>query len=93
MAKADTIKRWGASAATTFKVSESTSIRLDVEAYEAVLPQFAENLNDHYSQWDGKTNSATWGAAPTGGTANTQSMAEWGGPSSFQLWIPSQGEP
>src|ERR1035438_445580 len=39
----------------------------------------------------GGTVSATWGAAPTGGTANTQSMAEWGGPSSFQLWIPALG--
>ena len=24
-----------------------------------VLPQFAENVSDEYSQWDGKTNSAT----------------------------------
>jgi hypothetical protein len=62
-----------------------------VEAYEAILPQFAQNIVDHYSQWDGKTASQTWGAAPTGGTANSQSMAEWGGPASFQLWIPSEG--
>jgi outer membrane receptor protein involved in Fe transport len=89
--KADLIKRWGASVATTFKVSDNTSVRFDAEVYEAVIPQFAEDITDHYSQWDGVTNSATWGAAPTGGTANTQSMAEWGGPSSFQLWIPSEG--
>lgn len=89
--KADLIKRWGASEAATFKISENTSIRFDAEVYEVVLPQFAENMQDHYSQWDGKTASLTWGAAPTGGTANSQSMAEWGGPSSFQLWIPSQG--
>jgi hypothetical protein len=88
--KDDLIKRWGASVATTFKVSDNTSVRFDAEVYEAVLPQFAENMQDHYSKWDGTTNSATWGAAPTGG-ANTQSMAEWGGPSSFQLWIPSEG--
>src|ERR1019366_9042994 len=75
----------------TFKVSDNTSVRFDAEAYETVLPQYNENLQDHYSKWDGQTVSATWGAAPTGGTANTQSMAEWGGPSSFQLWIPSQG--
>jgi outer membrane receptor protein involved in Fe transport len=89
--KEDLIKRWGASIATTFKVSDNTSVRLDMEVYEGVFPQYAENLIDHYSQWDHVTASQTWGAAPTGGTANSQSMAEWGGPSSFQLWIPSQG--
>jgi hypothetical protein len=89
--KDDIIKRLGASIATTWKLSQATSVRFDVEVYQITLPQFAENLNDEFSQWDGKTNSATWGAAPTGGTANTQSMAEWGGPSSFQLWIPAEG--
>jgi len=89
--KDDLIKRWGAAIATTFKLSDNTSVRFDVEAYEAILPQFAQNIVDHYSQWDGKTASQTWGAAPTGGTANSQSMAEWGGPASFQLWIPSEG--
>jgi len=89
--KDDLIKRYGASIATTLKISDNTSVRLDAELYEVVLPQFAENLIDHYSQWDGKTASQTWGAAPTGGTAGSQSMAEWGGPGSFQLWIPSQG--
>jgi hypothetical protein len=89
--KDDLIKRWGVSEAATFKISDNTSVRFDAEAYEAVLPQFAENMQDHYSKWDGVTASQTWGAAPTGGTANSQSMAEWGGPSSFQLWIPSEG--
>ena len=85
------IKRWGASVATTFKISDNTSIRFDAEVFQAVLPQFSENLIDHYSQWDHTTASQTWGAAPTGGTASSQSMAEWGGPASFQLWIPSEG--
>ena len=89
--KDDIIKRLGVSLATTLKLSSATSLRFDAEAYQIVLPQFAENISDEYSQWDGKTNSATWGAAPTGGTANTSSMAEWGGPGSFQLWIPSEG--
>jgi hypothetical protein len=89
--KDDLIKKWGASVATTFKISDSTSVRFDAEVYKTILPQFSENLIDHFSQWDGKTASQTWGAAPTGGTAGSQSMAEWGGPSSFQLWIPSEG--
>jgi hypothetical protein len=89
--KDDIIKKLGASIATTLKLSDATSVRFDAEVYQIIVPQFAENLNDEFSQWDGKTNSATWGATPTGGTANTQSMAEWGGPASFQLWIPSEG--
>jgi hypothetical protein len=89
--KDDVIKKLGVSIATTLKLSDATSVRFDTEVYQIVVPQFAENLNDEFSQWDGKTSSATWGAAPTGGTANTQSMAEWGGPASFQLWIPSEG--
>ena len=89
--KDDIIKRLGVSIATTLKLSSATSLRFDAEAYQIILPQFAENISDEYSQWDGKTNSATWGAAPTGGTASSQSMAEWGGPGSFQLWIPSEG--
>jgi hypothetical protein len=90
--KDDIIKRLGVSLATTLKLSDATSLRLDAEVYQIILPQFAQNLNDQYSQWDGKTASQTWGATPTGGTANTQSMAEWGGPSSFQLWIPAEGQ-
>jgi len=89
--KADLIKNYGASIATTFKISDNTSVRLDGELFERVSPQFSEAITDHFSKWDGTTASATWGAAPTGGSANTQSMAEWGGPNSFLLWIPSQG--
>jgi hypothetical protein len=91
--KADLIKRWGVSEATTFKVSNNTSVRFDAEIYEAILPQYAENLQDHYSQWDGKTASQTWGAVPTGGTTyNPNGMSEWSGPfNPFFLWIPSEG--
>jgi len=91
--KADLIKRWGVSEAATFKVSDNTSIRFDTEVYKVVLPQFNENLQDHYSQWDGKTASQTWGATPTGGTTyNPNGMSEWSGPfNPFYLWIPSEG--
>lgn len=89
--KDDLTKKWGAAVATSWKATDSTTIRLDFEGYKQQTPQFAENLTDNYSQWDGKTNSATWGAAPTGGTSPTNSMAEWGGPSSTQIWIPSEG--
>jgi len=87
--KEDEIKSWGASVATTFNISKLSSVRFDVEGYENITPQYAENLNDQYSQWNGQTASPTWGVAPSSG--NYQSMAEWGGPSSFQLWIPSEG--
>ncbi|MFI5356753.1 MAG: TonB-dependent siderophore receptor [Opitutales bacterium] len=89
--KADLTKKYGGSVATNLKISDNTSVRVDVEAFKQQTPQFAENVTDQYSQWDGKTSSATWGAAPTGGTAGTSSMAEWGGPASTLIWIPSQG--
>jgi len=87
--KADEIKKWGVSVANTLNISRNSSVRFDVEAYEVILPQYAENISDEYSQWNGQTNSPAWGVAPTSGNYN--SMAEWGGPSSFQLWIPSEG--
>ncbi len=89
--KDDLTKKWGASLATSWKVTDSTTVRLDLEAFKQETPQFAVNLTDNYSQWDGKTNSPTWGAEPTGGTAATNSMAEWGGPTSTLVWIPSAG--
>ena len=89
--KEDEIKRWGVAVATTFKISDKATVRFDVEGYEVILPQYAENISDQYSQWNGQTASPTWGVAPTGPSNSYQSMAEWGGPSSFQLWIPSEG--
>jgi outer membrane receptor protein involved in Fe transport len=89
--KDDLTKRYGASIATKLNISENSSLRVDVEGYQQQTPQFATNITDNYSLWDGKTNSATWGAAPTGGTSATNSMAEWGGPASTLIWIPSEG--
>lgn len=95
--KNDVTKKLGVSLATTLKLSDNTSIRLDLEAYQQITPMFVENQTDQYSQWDGQTNSPTWGAAPvtgSGAAANSNSynsMAEWGGPASFQLWIPQEG--
>ncbi|HEY1764646.1 MAG TPA: hypothetical protein VGF85_06960 [Opitutaceae bacterium] len=89
--KQDEIKSWGVAVATTLKLSEKSTVRFDVEGYKTIIPQYAENISDEYSQWNGQTASPTWGATPTGPSTSYQSMAEWGGPSSFQLWIPSQG--
>jgi hypothetical protein len=89
--KADTIKKWGASVASTLNISDKTSVRFDVEAYEQITPQYAENLNDEFSQWDGKTASATFGATPTGGTANFQPMEGFAGPTTYMLYIPEEG--
>lgn len=89
--EADLTKKWGAALATKFKFSENSSIRLDLEAFKSTTPQFAQNLRDHFSQWDGVTNSPTWGAAPVG-PALTDSMAEWGGADHTQIWIPSLGK-
>ena len=84
-------KKYGAAVATSLKVSDLTTVRLDVETFESITPLYAENLNDEFSQWDGKTSSATWGAAPTGGTASTQPMEGFAGPSTYMLWIPAEG--
>jgi hypothetical protein len=89
--KEDLIKKWGASVATTLNLTSKTSVRFDLEAFEMITPQYAENLNDEFSQWDGKTSSATWGATPTGGTANFQPMEGFAGPTTYMLWIPAEG--
>jgi len=95
--KDDVTKKLGAAIATEWKLSDLTSLRFDVEVYHITSPQYAENESDQYSQWDGQVNSPTWGATPvtgSGAPANANaynSMAEWGGPSSFQLWIPQEG--
>ncbi len=90
---ADLTKKWGAALATKFKFNENSSIRLDLEAFSSRTPQFAQNLRDHFSQWDGVTNSPTWGAPVVGAVAaSTSSMAEWGGADHTQIWIPSLGK-
>ena len=95
--KDDVIKKLGVAVATDLKIGDKTSARFDIEAYQQITPQFAENESDQYSQWDGQVNSPTWGATPvtgSGAAANSNaynSMAEWGGPNSFQLWIPQEG--
>jgi hypothetical protein len=89
--KADLIRKYGASVATSLNLSRSTTVRFDAEAYESISPLYAENLNDEFSQWDGRTSSATWGATPTGGSASYQPMEGFAGPSTYMLWIPAEG--
>jgi len=94
--KDDITKSLGASIATDWRLTPLTTLRFDLEVYQKVSPQFAQNLSDEYSQWDGSVNSPTWGATPvtsTGAPANANSynsMAEWGGPSAFYLYIPEE---
>src|SRR5882724_5262529 len=64
--KADLTKRYGGAIATNFKISPDASVRVDFEALHETVPQFAQALTDHFSTWDGVTNSPTWGATPVG---------------------------
>ncbi len=88
--KEDLTKKLAAAIATKLRLGKNTSVRLDLEAFTMTAPQFAQNLKDHFSQWDGVTNSPTWGAAPVGPVV-TSNMAEWGGADHTQVWIPADG--
>ena len=86
----DVSERLGASVATKFNLTENSSLRIDFEGFRSTVPQFSQNLRDHFSTWDGVTNSPTWGAAPVGPSV-TNNMGEWGGPDYTQVWIPANG--
>ena len=64
--KADEIKRWGAARGEHIQDlrARSRSVRFDVEAYEVILPQYAENMSDEYSQWNGQTEFPDLGRRP-----------------------------
>lgn len=85
----DKLEKQAVDLGVLYKFSENTSLRVDLEGarYEQTL--ISSNLGDKLSGWDGTTASATWGAAPTGGTARTAPMATAGawGDWLTQFWV------
>jgi outer membrane receptor protein involved in Fe transport len=79
--------------AILYKFTPNTSFRIELEGAKNEQLLTSSNIGDKVSGWDGTTASATWGAAPTGGTARTGPMAgagAWGDwLNQFWVYIPT----
>jgi outer membrane receptor protein involved in Fe transport len=66
--------------ALLYKFTDNTSLRLELEGSKIQKTLISSNIGDKVSGWDGVTESATWGAAPTGParTIPIQNAGAWG---------------
>jgi outer membrane receptor protein involved in Fe transport len=96
----DRNKKRAVDLAATYKFSDDTSVRIEVEGYRQEKNVFAQSLQDNTSLWDKTTNSPTWGApvANAGqnpltatGSPGVKTMGGWGDATHFYVWSPSVG--
>jgi outer membrane receptor protein involved in Fe transport len=89
----DELEKRAVDLALLYKFTSATSLRVELEGAKNEQLLVSSNLGDKLSGWDGTTASATWGAAPTGGTARTGPMAgagAWGDwLSQFWVYVPN----
>ena len=85
----DELEKRAVDLAILYKISENTSFRIELEGAKNEQLLISSNIGDKVSGWDGTTASATWGAAPTGGTARTVPIATAGawGDWLTQFWV------
>ncbi len=78
--------------AALYKLSDRTSLRLEIEGYRSKYTLISSTIGDKISGWDGTTASDTWNALPTGG-ARTVEMSvpgAWGtGLDAYPVFVPS----
>src|SRR5690606_34854798 len=93
-------KKYGVTLASTFKLSNNTQVRLELEGWKHEKAIFASAIRDGISLWDGTTTSPTWGAVVPGvndnplevpGAPGIDTMEAWGGPADYLVWTPSVG--
>ncbi|MDP0499810.1 MAG: TonB-dependent receptor [Verrucomicrobiota bacterium JB022] len=103
-AVADDFKGWqendngefrAATVAFMYRPTARTSITFEAEYADRERTLFGTTIGDEVSGWDGQTNSATWGAAPTGGAVDAtqpiQNAGGWGDwLTSYPVYIPGQ---
>lgn len=91
----DTNKKKAIDLAATYKFTEDTSIRLELEGYKQEKTVFAQSLQDGTSLWDGATASSSWagpitdaGANPltTPGAPGVKPMTGWGDAAHYYVW-------
>lgn len=79
-----------------YKLTDRTTVRLELEAARIDQTLISSTITDKSSGWDGTTASATWSAAPTGGTARTVHIANAGGwgdwLNPFPVYAPALGD-
>lgn len=88
-------KKEGITLAGTYKFSDSTQVRFELEGRKEKKTVYAATVQDGISLWDGTTESPTWGAAVPGINANplndptapgVHTMEAWGGPANYLVW-------
>ncbi len=80
--------------ALLYKLSDQTSVRVELEGARKEKTLISSSINDKVSGWDGTTSSATWGAAPVGAarTERMQNAGAWGDwLNPFWVYTPSLG--
>jgi outer membrane receptor protein involved in Fe transport len=96
----DNHKKKAADLAGTWKISDNTQVRFEVEGWKEEKTVFAQTVQDGASLWDKSTNAATWGATiansganpvNTPGAPGVTQMNAWGGPDNYLVWTPSVG--
>ncbi len=78
-----------------YKLTDNTTLRLEVEGAKNKQTLFGSNIGDKFSSWDGVTASETWGAEPTGGAPFTKigAAGAWGDwLQVLPVYIPNLGE-
>lgn len=96
----DNHKKKAVDLAATWKISNDTQVRLEIEGWKEEKTVFAQSVQDGASLWNKSTSAATWGAAiansganpvTTPGAPGVTQMNAWGGADNYQVWIAGQG--
>jgi outer membrane receptor protein involved in Fe transport len=89
-------EKQGLTVAFLYKLTEKTTLRLELEGARNKQTLFSSNIGDKFSTWDGTTASQTWGAEPTGGSApwiKIGAAGAWGDwLRALPVYIPNLGE-
>ncbi len=96
----DNNKKKAIDLAGTYKFSDNTQVRFEIEGWKQEKTVFAQSVQDGTSLWNHSTDSPTWGAAianeganpiNTPGAPGVTQMNAWGGPAHYLVWTPSVG--
>ncbi len=96
----DNNKKKAVDLAATYKFSNNTQVRVEIEGWKQEKTVFAQGIQDGTSLWNKSTNSPTWGAVianegsnpiSTPGAPGVTTMSAWGGPNNYYVWTPSVG--
>lgn len=96
----DMHKKAAVDLAATWKFSDSTQLRFEIEGWKEKKTVFAQSIQDGTSLWNKTASAATWGAVVPGsgtnpvgnpGAPGVTTMGAWGGPANYFVWTPSVG--